>query len=158
MIKPKKILIIGILSSIAILSSGCMEQPKPEVKTIHTTSEVLIPYNDRVKKAVVVLISKIKSLEEQVNKNTIALKNPKDSALSLTNSLKIKGLGQKLKELEKLGSDNNKSITFLKSRKIKCPPSVENVATPTETIVNGNTMPNDNDSIIKEFIEDGTLK
>ena len=61
----------GLLASVAILATGCMEQPKPQqiIEKKIITKEVLVPHNTDVKKAVAILIYKLREIEKQSGSN-----------------------------------------------------------------------------------------
>ena len=149
----KKILTSGALTIIMFLSTGCHKQPAPKTIIVenNTTKETLIPHNKDVKKAVAILILKMKALEE-----ALAIKNnSKDISDAETNGLKEELLRQK----EQLQSYNDR----IEANKLKaCDCKIEKININTAPDAVQSSSPSQNtteyDNVIRDFVEDGSLK
>ena len=161
----KKTLIVCSTLAVSVLSSGCINQPPPpKVQIIENniTKEVLIPYNDNIKKAVAILIKKVELLESGKNCN-VNLSSSSSKKMSSLRSEELQALKKQINNYElvidKLKRNDEKIIKNI----IDIGDDVNKLSHSSDSASSlssqsSNNEQTDYDSIIKEFAEQGTLK
>ena len=151
----KKVITVSSIAIASLFMTGCADaQPKvKEIKTINTTKEVLIPHNDNIKKAVVILISKVKELEGKVQNCKSNIKKVSNSNIEASKQNKqIIECNKKLKSLESLINKNSNDIIIIgKSTYSQTPKLQKEQDSQTSEV-------SEHDSIIKDFLEKDGLK
>ena len=149
----KNTIALCALTIITFLSTGCHDQPAPKTIIVenNTTKEILIPHNKDVKKAVAILILKVKALEE-----ALALKNnSKNISDAEVNGLKEELLRQK----EQLQSYSDR-VEANKLKACDCKIEKTNINTAPDAVQSSSPSQNttEYDNVIRDFVEDGSLK